>query len=149
RWSGDGEVKAKLNVPTWDAKSWLRDLGVELPDMSDPDALSAVAMQMNVSGSLQQLAVSPLVIDLDDSRIDGSASVDLRQEVPAIEFSASINEVNLDRYMAAADDDCIICLPVAGHAPCLRFMEARMAAAVLAPARAGSSEPGCVLCEQR
>lgn len=105
RWSGDGEVKAKLNVPTWDAKSWLRDLGVELPDMSDPDALSAVAMQMNVSGSLQQLAVSPLVIDLDDSRIDGSASVDLRQEVPAIEFSASINEVNLDRYMAAADDE--------------------------------------------
>ncbi len=106
-WSDKGDIALDLTLPSWDAKSWLQDLGVQLPEMSDPDALREVSAKLAAAGSLEQLTVKPLIIELDGSKVEGQASVDLSQERPFVDFSANIDALNVDRYLAASEEEAV------------------------------------------
>lgn len=103
-WSGEGQISVNLEIPSWDAKRWLTDLGLALPETSDPAALRAVSATLDAKGSFQQLVLAPLLIELDGSKIESRASVDLRAERPFVDFKATIDQFNVDRYLAAADE---------------------------------------------
>lgn len=104
-WSNEGELDATLALSPWDAREWLQRLDMTLPEMSDSEALSNVSAQLTAEGSLSRITVSPLTITLDGSSMTGDALLNLQSEVPDVQLTLAVDELNLDRYMASATEE--------------------------------------------
>ena len=89
------KVDGNLDLEPLDLATWLRGLGVALPPMADPKALSRVEAKLALAVRGGQVALPRIDIGLDDTRITGEAGV----EGGAVRFQLALDRIDLDRYL--------------------------------------------------
>ncbi len=84
-----------LNLAELNLREWLASQGLAVPETADPEVLTRVgaSLELATKGDVTQL--NKLVIGLDDTKINGSASL----KGAAIGFALDVDTINLDRYL--------------------------------------------------
>lgn len=95
-------VTANLRVTPFDARELLKQFEVDYQPLNSA-ALSSVGLTAKLEGSLERAAFSDLVLDLDQSRLTGSATV-RNFERPAATFDLKLSDLNVDDYLPPEDD---------------------------------------------
>ncbi|MCW8919571.1 MAG: AsmA family protein [Gammaproteobacteria bacterium] len=89
-----GELASSEFVP----RQLLQGLGIELPEMADPAALGKARLVSRFSGGLDEVALSGLSLQLDESTLSGDAS--LRNfAAPVIRYTLLLDTIDVDRYL--------------------------------------------------
>jgi AsmA protein len=84
-----------LKLAEFNLRSWMSSQGMEVPDTADPKALTRVGADVTLSAKGNTTDINKLALVLDDTRVDGKAS--LRGD--AIGFTLNVNAIDLDRYL--------------------------------------------------
>lgn len=87
-----------INVPEFSPRSAMRTLGIAVPKMTDNAALSKAAFAFDFEGSPRQAGIKGLKAHLDQTNIEGSASVS-NFSSPIIRYDLAANQLDLDRYL--------------------------------------------------
>ncbi|MCW8890780.1 MAG: AsmA family protein, partial [Sedimenticola sp.] len=84
-----------LNLAELNLREWLTSQGLAVPETADPNVLTrfVASLEMATKGDVTQL--NKLAIGLDDTKINGSASL----KGSAIGFALDVDSINLDRYL--------------------------------------------------
>jgi len=94
-----------INVSRFSPRKIMDSLGRKFPaSTSDPEALKRVSLDMHVSGDTASLIIKDGVMELDDSKINFSASL-AEFERPKAKFEISLDRIDLDRYMPPASEE--------------------------------------------
>ncbi len=91
------QFSGKIAVAEFNPRDWMVSQGMEPPAMSDPKALSRFAANVNLISSGNSTKLNKLVMQLDDTKINGSASL----QGKATSFKLDMNAIDLDRYLPA------------------------------------------------
>lgn len=94
----------KLNIDPFSPKAVIQKLGLELPQGMDQKALQSFKASFGFKGGLDALTLKPIQLHLDDSKLKGEVSVNLKQG-PGIQYQLSMNRLNLDHYIPPAPID--------------------------------------------
>jgi len=92
-------VDGNLQLAEFNLRQWMTDQGINAPPMADSKALTRVSASLNLENKAGATRLDDLKIGLDDTRIDGSAT--LRGE--AVAFKLNVDSIDLDRYLPASD----------------------------------------------
>jgi hypothetical protein len=94
------QMTATLELPAFDPRALLGQLGIPLPETRDPEALTRLAARAVVSGDEKDLELDPLTLALDDTQVSGSVSVaDAFSESPAVSFALRADALDTRRYL--------------------------------------------------
>lgn len=85
-------------------KNLLPELGVELPDTSNSEALKSLTGSLDFQGNEQQLDLPKLDLQLDKSKLSGNLKI-TSFDTLTNRFNLSVDQLNLDHYLPAASDD--------------------------------------------
>lgn len=102
-YSGSPQPSAKLRVAEFSLKELLQTLDIEAPATADPDAMSRVSFEASAKTGEQSIALSELLLQLDDSNMTGSLSLPTTAS-GALGFDLTVDAINIDAYMAPADE---------------------------------------------
>ena len=103
--SGDApRFNGTLNIAGFSPRKLLIELGQESPPTADEAVLDKADATLTWDASLQHFAVTALTLHLDDSTLQGAARVD-SFDAPAISFTATLDQFNLDRYLPPETGD--------------------------------------------
>lgn len=91
-----------LSVPSFDATKLIKTFEVDF-EPADSDVLKAVAFTADFVGGLDGASLKNLVLDLDQTKLTGSASI-ANYEKPSVKFDLNMNEIDLDRYLPETDE---------------------------------------------
>lgn len=91
-----GHLASKPFVP----RDVLQALGIALPEGIDPAALTKASLATDFTAGTDQVAISELTAQVDDSTLTGSASV-ARFEAPVIRYELRLDGIDLDSYLPA------------------------------------------------
>ncbi|MEQ8231038.1 MAG: AsmA family protein, partial [Gammaproteobacteria bacterium] len=92
-----------LEVPAFNLRKLLASLNLDVPETSDPKALTSIALNSKLAGSTNAIKLDDLAIKLDDTNIKGN--VDVKSfEGPNLSFGIGIDSLNVDRYMAPGEE---------------------------------------------
>jgi len=137
-----GQVQLEPLAP----REWLPRIGIEVPEMRDPAALSSFSGDARLTASADSARLEALTIQLDQTTATGRFEV-VEFEPQALRFDLAVDRIDFDRYMApdseAADAageatpteipvDLLRSLDVAGE---LRIGSARLAGVDLTDVR--------------
>jgi len=87
----DGDIKlAKLNL-----RKWLTSQGIELPPMSNANAMSAFEAALTMKSDAATTKVTRLNVVLDETTLKGTASL----AGSHVGFNLDVDQVNLDSYL--------------------------------------------------
>jgi AsmA protein len=84
-----------LALAQFNLRNWMASQKMELPPMADETALTRVAASVGLNAQGDVTRFENLAIDLDDTKITGSASL----KGPAIGFNLNLDAINADRYL--------------------------------------------------
>lgn len=90
--------KGSVAVQAFNPRLLLKELAVQLPEMADDKALTNVALNTSYRGSTNDITLNPVAITLDDTNIQGYASVHQFDD-PRIEYLLNVDGIDVDRYM--------------------------------------------------
>ena len=90
-------IEGTFNIPTCSLKSYLEQLGLPLPAFAGPQALNRFSASLGFSLNGDQLKVSDMKMEVDDTTINATASVNNLQQ-PAYELLIHVDQIDLDRY---------------------------------------------------
>ncbi|ACL74020.1 AsmA family protein [Thioalkalivibrio sulfidiphilus HL-EbGr7] len=88
----------ELRSNTFSVRELLTQLGEAAPETADPEVLKKVAVDLAFEANAEAASLSQLLIQLDDTRLRGSARVS-NFERPAIRAELDVDRINLDRYL--------------------------------------------------
>lgn len=91
-------ANATVTLPTFNARESLRQLQIELPDMSDASALTKVGLATRLQYSNKGLVLEELKAQLDDSNLTGQAQLPSFDPLTA-QFQFALDQIDLDRYL--------------------------------------------------
>ena len=113
---GDGTLRyaGKLSFRAADLRTLLDRMGVDLSGMAAGGLEKATAVA-DVSGDLSRIRFGNVRVQLDDSRLDGSASLALGGR-PAFDASLDVDRLDLDAWLPAAEAGRTGAAAVAGAA---------------------------------
>ncbi|MBF6058273.1 AsmA family protein [Thiomicrorhabdus heinhorstiae] len=94
------QAQASVNLNPLNLRKWLEALKITLPEMSDPATLNQVAAKVNVEydQGKQAVKVNNLQVDLDQSKLQGSAQVSQFAK-PNIRYDLTLDQIDLNRYL--------------------------------------------------
>jgi AsmA protein len=92
----------RLAVQPFNPKELMTRLDMPTIQTTDPQALTNLQARAEFSGTPSLLNFSSVDITLDNSRIQGQASVDLTTRIPASEFDLHLTSIDIDRYLPPA-----------------------------------------------
>ncbi len=90
--------RGQLATNAFSPRGLLQEVGLPVPDTSDPDVLQRAKLQVGLSGTPTRLAAKGLTAELDESRLTGSASVATASPLQ-VGFDLSLNRMDVDRYL--------------------------------------------------
>ncbi len=90
-------IEGTVNIPGYSPKTHMEKLGLALPPFSNPETLKHLAASLGFRLDGDQLQVSNMKLELDDTKINGEASVNNLQK-PAYVLAMHIDQLDLDRY---------------------------------------------------
>lgn len=93
----------KLSTSEFNLKALLKQLKLEqsLPQMADNTAMHKVKLSSNIIGDTNQISLSALSLQLDQTQLQGVFSVKNFQQ-PAIRYQLTVNDIDIDRYLPPA-----------------------------------------------
>ncbi|MGB1580568.1 MAG: AsmA family protein, partial [Nevskiales bacterium] len=93
-----GALKANNLSP----RDILKTLGQDVPETADGNVLNNASLDVKFNGPLDNLQIKPLVAKLDDTNINGSASL-TRNSPLVVGFDLNVDSLNLDRYLPPSE----------------------------------------------
>ncbi len=105
-WQQQLQVDGKLQTAAVNIRNTVTQFDIELPEMRGPNTLSHFKLDTGFSMAGEQIAVSDLKIEFDESRIDGKVDVTLA-EVPVVRYQLAMNAIDVDNYMPPATDEVV------------------------------------------
>lgn len=102
--SASPSVTGRAQLRAFDPRGVLRRFGQNVPQSSDPTALSSASIDTRFAIDADGGRFDDLVVVLDDSRISGSFSV-ADFEAPQYRFDLSADDVDVDRYLPPSADE--------------------------------------------
>lgn len=87
---------AELNI-----REWLAGQGIALPETADPAVLSRFSADLELSAEGDLTRMNKVAIVLDDTNINGSASL----KGSAIGFDLDVDTINVDRYLPPVKEE--------------------------------------------
>ncbi|MDH5785054.1 MAG: AsmA family protein [Chromatiales bacterium] len=94
-----GDLAIKEFVP----RQLLADLGITLPEMADPSAMGKANLTTRFKAGLDNVSLSGLKLQLDDTTFGGDASVS-KFATPVIRYTLKLDEIDIDRYLPPPSD---------------------------------------------
>ncbi len=91
-------VDSSINMVIPNLAQFLESLAISLPDKQDAEVLKKLTVAFKLKSTANSADIQNLVVKLDDTTIDGSASINNFSK-PAIKFNLKVDEINLDRYL--------------------------------------------------
>jgi len=96
--SQNPQVTAELNVAPFNAQKLLKTLAMPAIETADNDVLKKISASLKIAADENQVTLSTLAIQLDQTKINGQARV-ANFDNPAISFQLAIDDIDLDRYL--------------------------------------------------
>ncbi|SHE22572.1 AsmA family protein [methanotrophic endosymbiont of Bathymodiolus puteoserpentis (Logatchev)] len=93
------QYSGALRIAQFSPKALMQQLKMTVPETTDKQVLQKLAMQFNIQGTTDSIALENLVINLDDTSIKGFTRVK-QFKTPAIAFNLAIDTIDVDRYIA-------------------------------------------------
>ncbi|HEY5700484.1 MAG TPA: AsmA family protein, partial [Gammaproteobacteria bacterium] len=91
---------ATIEVPAFNARSLLATLGQPAPATADPKALTSVALSAKAVGSVADVSLDPLALNLDGTRLQGKLALsNLQAALPTARFDLKADQLDADRYL--------------------------------------------------
>lgn len=103
-YAGDLDVRTTLRVLPFSLKELMQKFGSEPPVTADPAALTQVSFESQAAIDDNAMRLTGLSLELDDTTMTGKLSVPLTEQ-GRIEFDLSADAIDVDKYMAPADDE--------------------------------------------
>ncbi len=98
------QAAGKLTLGEFVPRSLLAKLGVELPEMADPNTLTKAALATGFEASPAHVALSDLNLRFDDTTATGRFS--LRNFTkPVIRYDLTVDQVDADRYLPPPSEE--------------------------------------------
>jgi AsmA protein len=95
----------RFQLDEFNLRKLLSALGIELPEMSRPSALTLVSLAAAVNGTNEHIQLSDLTARLDDSHLQGSASLSVVPDsAQASTFKVAVDKINADHYLPATTE---------------------------------------------
>ncbi len=94
-------AKGNLDIAEFDLRKLMAQLGQPAPVTSDPQVLRKLALKTTFAGSQDKIALSDIVLTLDDTRINGNMAV-TNFSKPGVDFKLNVDSIDVDRYMPPA-----------------------------------------------
>ncbi len=90
-------LEGRIEISEFSLKELLNNLGQPAIETTDPEVLKAIALSTNLGGEPGVVALSDLVITLDDTRFNGGGSYNLA--TGGLVFDLEGDKLNADRYL--------------------------------------------------
>ena len=90
-------LEGRIEISEFSLKELLNNLGQPAIETTDPEVLKAIALSANLGGEPGVVALSDLVITLDDTRFNGGGSYNLA--TGGLVFDLEGDKLNADRYL--------------------------------------------------
>ncbi|MGX1200379.1 AsmA family protein [Marinobacter sp. MBR-105] len=90
-------LDGRIEISEFSLKELLNNLGQPAIETTDPEVLKAIALSTNLGGEPGVVALSDLVITLDDTRFNGGGSYNLA--IGGLVFDLEGDKLNADRYL--------------------------------------------------
>jgi AsmA protein len=97
----DPVFSGSLNTAEFSPAESMQSMGMAVPETNDPDVLKRVKISTKFSGSTENLTLTGLAIELDQSSLNGELSV-RDFDRPKVDFTLQVDNIDLDRYMQPA-----------------------------------------------
>jgi len=97
------QPKMSLAVEPFSLKDLMQTLGVDAPPTADRDALTRVSFSATAQVGTTTIALTSMTLELDDTKMTGRLAIPLTEQ-GAFQFDLSADSINVDRYMAPADE---------------------------------------------
>ncbi len=97
------EYNGKVSIEKFSPKLLAAALGAALPKMKQEQALSSADAHLSFKGNQNNLNISSLTANLDDTALTGTAAIKNFQK-PVYGFDLKLNQLNLDYYTVAAPE---------------------------------------------
>lgn len=92
------QITGSFKSQTFSARELIKKLGVAPLQSADPGVLSKLNFAFDVNATRDSARLDKFKLVLDDSVMDGSASIK-NFSAPAIRFDMALNAIDLDRYL--------------------------------------------------
>jgi len=102
-YAGTLKPVAELRVAEFSLKELMQTLGIEAPVTANPDAMQRVSFSAKAAVGDEDIGLTAMSLDLDDSAMTGSLSVPTAAG-GALRFDLEVDSIVLDNYMAPADE---------------------------------------------
>ena len=102
-YAGDPRITSALRVADFSLKDLMQTLDIEAPATADPNAMTTVSFSGNAVVGSEALSLTDMTLVLDDTTMIGELAVPL-DENGVLKFELSADSINLDNYMAPADE---------------------------------------------
>jgi len=102
-YAGAVQPYAAIKVDEFSPRSVMTTLGIEAPPTADPSALSRVSLEALARARTNVIELSDMTLQLDDTTFNGSLGVP-RSSAGSFRFDLKGDAIDLDRYMAPADE---------------------------------------------
>ncbi|XOB91738.1 AsmA family protein [Pseudomonadota bacterium 24LQ007] len=90
-------LDGRIEISEFSLKELLNNLGQPAIETTDPEVLKAIALSTNLGGEPGVVALSDLVLTLDDTRFNGGGSYNLA--TGGLVFDLEGDKLNADRYL--------------------------------------------------
>lgn len=95
-------LSGQLTVQPFNPKELMTRLELPAIQTADPKALTNLQAKTKFSATPSLLNFSSMDLTLDDSRVQGQASIDLSPKIPASQFDVHLSSIDVDRYLPPA-----------------------------------------------
>ncbi len=92
------EIKGQLDIPVFSPRKLMTAFGVEVPATADATVLTRMSLKSAFSVEGGAVGLDGLALVLDDSRLEGTASVG-GEEVTELRATLALDTMDLDRYL--------------------------------------------------
>jgi len=112
----DRLVTGSVSVPKASPRELMRSLDIEVPNTSDPKALTSLSLQADYRLTENALSLRELDLTLDETRVRGSAGIDDLDKF-ALGFDLAVDRIDVDRYLEPGPEEKAGGAPASGEQP--------------------------------
>ncbi|MEW6648519.1 MAG: AsmA family protein [Pseudomonadota bacterium] len=109
------QFNGRIELGEFVPQDLLASLGIALPEMADPSALTKAALGFDFAAGLDHAALSKLQLRFDDSTLTGAASVRNFQQ-PALRYDITLDAIDADRYLPPPKEQPVPATPATAAA---------------------------------
>jgi AsmA protein len=109
-WDGSPLINASIRVADFSLKELMQTFGTEPPATADAKALQKVAFTANAAIGEKSIDLKSMSMTLDDTTMTGTLSLPMTEN-GTMRFDLAADQINLDAYMAPADETAALAAP--------------------------------------